>query len=51
MDEFVDWLLEHEERFKTYSTQEIKDIAIACGFESSIVDQWVTKAKFGGTYR
>jgi hypothetical protein len=45
---FKDWLQEHHDRFKTYSLDEISDIAIACGWDRSVVAQWLTSERFKG---
>lgn len=34
---FKDWLQEHRDRFKTYNLNEISDLAIAAGFDRSVV--------------
>lgn len=41
------WLEEFKDKFTTYSTDEISDLAIACGYDRSEVAQWMTKSRFG----
>jgi hypothetical protein len=46
MTEFLDWLEKNKERLTTYSPSEISDVAIACGFDRSVVAMWETKERF-----
>lgn len=46
MKEFLEWLQENQERLKTYSIEEIKDVAIASGYDRAIVSQWATQERF-----
>lgn len=48
MDEYLMWLTENKQRLNTYSLNEIRDVAIAVGFDQSVVDQWVSREKFQG---
>lgn len=47
MTDFEKWLLENQDRLSTYSTDEIVDIATACGHDLAQISQWKTKARFG----
>lgn len=46
MTEFMEWLEANQEHFKTYSNQEIADIAIASGQDRAAVAQWLTQKRF-----
>ena len=38
--------IEKNKELATYTTQEIVDLAIACGFQRSAIAQWQTQKKF-----
>lgn len=43
---FIIWLDANQDKFKTYSLQEIADLAVACGFSREDVSAWQTREKF-----
>lgn len=43
MTEFENWLLQNEQKFKTYSVPEIAAVAVACGFSREEVATWEVK--------
>lgn len=48
MNEFETWLEANNEHLKTYSLDEIYDLAIACGLSRIEAAEWYTKRKFVG---
>lgn len=46
MTEFQIWLNKNQDKFTTYTADEIAQVAIACGFTYQEVAQYVTRQKF-----
>lgn len=44
--ELKTWIEKNSEQFKTYTTDEIVNLAIACGFERRAVAAWATSQRF-----
>ena len=38
-----EWLLEHREKFITYSNEEIAEVALASGYSRSEVETWMAR--------
>ena len=47
MSDFHKWLLQNQDRFKTYNIQEIADLAVACGFSRHEIAQWTVQERWG----
>lgn len=46
LTDFQHWLLRFDDKFKTYSNQEIAELAIACGHDRREVAEWQTQQRF-----
>lgn len=44
--ELKDWLTRNNDHLKTYSIEELADLAIAAGFSRLVVAQWLTHMKY-----
>ncbi len=46
MKELKAWIKAHPEVLIDYSTEDLVNLAVACGFQRSAIAQWVTSRKF-----
>lgn len=42
---FKEWLLEHKEKFLTFTIREIADIALMSGYSQEEIERWMTGKK------
>lgn len=47
--EFETWLHFHQEKFKSYTIDEVAKLAIACGFGRLEVNDWIYRARTKST--
>lgn len=41
--QFAEWMEIHKDKFTTYSSDEICDVAVACGFDRQEICNWLFK--------